>query len=143
MPKTRTGTTPAVAAVIRAIADDKSLALFRIIARSNGIDSGSLKGEARLTRKQYYSKLSRMTRSGLVRRRRGKYILTTFGKVVYLAQTTVETGLENSSNLKAIDSIELSNELPKEEHQKVTDTLLDNEKLRDILDKNHVDSEAE
>jgi hypothetical protein len=121
-----------VATILRSIADDKSLELFRTVALEI-IDSKNLKSRTKLTRKQYYSRLSRMTRVGLVKRKEGKYILTTFGKIVYDSQTTIENSLRNYWKLKAIDSLEMSNELPKEEQQKLIETLLDNEQLKGIL----------
>lgn len=127
MPRTQTG-----AAVLRNIADEKSWELFRTIAQGT-FDSKNLKSSAKLTRKQYYSRLSRMTRSGLVRKKSGKYILTAFGKIVHESQLTLENALENYWKLKAIDSLELSNELPKEERQKLIDTLLGNQELKEIL----------
>lgn len=120
------------ASVLRSIADDKSLELFRTVA-SETIDSKNLKSRTRLTRKQYYSRLSRMTRTGLVRKKNGKYILTTFGKIVYESQLTIENALNNYWKLKAIDSLETSNELPKEEQQKLIETLLDNQEIKEIL----------
>src|SRR5919197_1488522 len=121
-----------VASVLRSIADEKSLELFRTVALET-IDSKNLKSRTRLTRKQYYSRLSRMTRTGLVRKKNGKYILTTFGKIVYESQTTVENALNNYWKLKAIDSLETSNELPQEEQQKLIETLLDNQEIKEIL----------
>lgn len=120
------------ATVLRTISDDKSMDLFKTIAFGN-IDSENLKGKTKLTRKQYYSRLSRMTKAGLVRKRSGKYTLTAFGKVVYDSQNTVDSALINFWKLKAIDSLEMSNELPKEEQQKLIDTLLDNQELKGIL----------
>jgi predicted transcriptional regulator len=120
------------ATVLRTIADDKSLELFRTIAQGT-IDSENLKGKTKLTRKQYYSRLSRMTKAGLVRKKSGKYLLTAFGKIVYDAQTTVESALTSYWKLRAIDSLEMSNELPKEEQQKLIDALLDNQELKGIL----------
>jgi Mn-dependent DtxR family transcriptional regulator len=120
------------AAVLKTIADDKSLELFSIVALEK-IDSRNLKSKMRVTRTQYYSRLSRMTKAGLVRRKNGKYILTTFGKIVYESKVTVENALNNYWKLKAIDSLETSNEVPKEEQQKLIETLLDNEEIRGIL----------
>ena len=120
------------AAVLKTIADDKSLELFSIVALEK-IDSRNLKSKMRVTRKQYYSRLSKMTKAGLVRRKNGKYILTTFGKVVYESKVTIENALNNYWKLKAIDSLETSNEVPKEEQQKLIETLLDNEEIRGIL----------
>lgn len=120
------------AAVLRTIADDKSLELFKTIAQGT-IDSESLKSKTKLTRKQYYSRLSRITKAGLGRKKSGKYLLTAFGKIVIDAQTTVENALTSYWKLRAIDSLEMSNELPKEEQQKLIDTLLDNQELKGIL----------
>ncbi len=121
-----------VSSVLRTIADDKSLDLFATVALEK-IDSKNLKNKTKLTRKQYYSRLARMTRAGLVRRKNGKYILTTFGKIVYECQLTIANALNNYWKLKAIDSLETSNELPKEEQQKLIETLLDNQELKEIL----------
>jgi predicted transcriptional regulator len=120
------------ASVLRTIADDKSLVLFTTVALET-IDSKNLKSKTKLTRKQYYSRLSRMTRAGLIRRKNGNYILTTFGRVVYESKVTLDIALNNYWKLKAIDSVEISNELPKEEQHKLIETLLDNEDLRAII----------
>jgi predicted transcriptional regulator len=74
-----------------------------------------------------------MTRVGLVRRKNGKYVLTSFGKIVYESKLTVENALNNYWKLKAIDSIETSNELPLEERQKLIETLLDNKGLKAVI----------
>jgi hypothetical protein len=120
------------ASVLRAIADDKSLELFGTVAQEIS-DSRNLKSKIKLTRKQYYSRLSRMTREGLVRRKNGKYVLTSFGKIVYESKVTVENALNNYWKLKAIDSLETSNELPKEERYKLIETLLDNQGLKSVI----------
>jgi len=120
------------AAVFRTIADDKSLDLFKTIAQGV-IDSETLKNKTKLTRKQYYSRLARMTKAGLVRKKSGKYLLTAFGKVVHDSQLTVENALTSYWKLRAIDSLETSNELPKEEQRKLIDALLDDQEIKGIL----------
>jgi predicted transcriptional regulator len=130
------------ASILRTIADDKSLQLFTTVALET-IDSKNLKSKTKLTRKQYYSRLSRMTRACLVRRKNGNYILTTFGRIVYESKVTLEIALNNYWKLKAIDSIEISNELPKEEQQKLIETLLDNEELKEIIMKDFSPHEQE
>ncbi|OLC26564.1 MAG: hypothetical protein AUH37_00480 [Candidatus Nitrososphaera sp. 13_1_40CM_48_12] len=120
------------AAVFRTIADDKSLDLFKTIAQGV-IDSETLKNKTKLTRKQYYSRLARMTKAGLVRKKSGKYLLTAFGKIVHDSQLTVENALTSYWKLRAIDSLETSNELPKEEQQKLIDALLDDQEIKGIL----------
>jgi predicted transcriptional regulator len=118
--------------VITAISDKESLELFRIIA-INSEDSDGLRTKTNLTRKQYYSRLSRMTKAGLVKRKKGKHSLTAFGKVIYDAQTIIEKAVNNYWRLKAIDSLEVSNDLPEEERIKLIDSLLDNNYMKEIL----------
>ncbi|HET6798956.1 MAG TPA: hypothetical protein VFH25_00210 [Nitrososphaeraceae archaeon] len=118
--------------VLTAISDKESLELFRFIA-SNSEDSDSLRTKTNLTRKQYYSRLSRMTKTGLVKRKKGKHSLTAFGKVIYDAQTIIEKAVNNYWRLKAIDSLEVSNDLPEEERIKLIDSLLDNNHMKEIL----------
>src|SRR5919108_882126 len=86
--------TQTVAGVLRSIADDRSLELFKTIALEM-IDSDSLKKKTKLSRKQYYSRLSRMTKAGLVKKKSGKYILTTFGKIVYTCEVITENALNS------------------------------------------------
>jgi predicted transcriptional regulator len=118
--------------VLTAISDKQSLELFRYIAATNG-DSDALRDKLNLTRKQYYSRLSRMTKAGLVKRKNGKHFLTAFGKVVYDAQTIIEKAVNNFWKLKAVDSLELSGDLPEEERLKLIDGLLDNKEIKEIL----------
>jgi predicted transcriptional regulator len=118
--------------VLSAIADKQSLELFRYIAVKNG-DSDSLKTATNLTRKQYYSRMSRMAKAGLIKRKNGKHYLTAFGKVIYDAQTTIEKAVDNYWKLKAIDSLEMSDELPREERLKLIDNLLNNNDIKGIL----------
>ena len=118
--------------VLAAISDKQSLDLFRYIADTNG-DSDALRAKINLTRKQYYSRLSRMTKVGLVKRKNGKHFLTAFGKVVYDAQKTIEKAVDIFWKLKAVDSLELSGELPEEERAKLIDNLLDNKEIKQIL----------
>jgi DNA-binding HxlR family transcriptional regulator len=118
--------------VLTAISDKESLELFKFIA-INDEDSDSLRTKTNLTRKQYYSRLSRMTKAGLVKRKKGKHSLTAFGKVVYDAQTIIEKAVNNFWRLKAIDSLEVSNDLPEDERIKLIDSLLDNKHIKEIL----------
>lgn len=112
------------AKVLRIIADEKSMGLFRTIFQSGGIDSENLQDKTSLTRKEYYTRLASMVKAGLVMKTDGRYTLTAFGNVVYNSQLMVENGITNFWRLKAIDSLSTSKELPKEEQQKVADKLL-------------------
>ena len=59
--------------------------------------------------------------------------MTAFGKVVYDAQTTIEKAVNSYWKLKAIDSLEMSEDLPNEERLKLIDNLLDSKDIKEIL----------
>lgn len=71
-----------VAGTLTAISDDESLVLFNTVALTP-VNTEILITKSRLTRKQYYSRMSSLTRAGLISKRNGKYHLTSLGKVVY------------------------------------------------------------
>jgi hypothetical protein len=74
-----------------------------------------------------------MTKAGIVKRKNGRHSLTAFGKVVYDAQTIIEKAVNSYWKLKAVDSLEMSDDLPKEERLKLIDNLLDNKDIKEIL----------
>jgi predicted transcriptional regulator len=121
--------------VLDAISDDRSLLLFNTIALSNSESSDILASKLNLTRKQYYSRMSELVKANLVNRRNGKYFLTSLGKIVYDAQTTIRKAIGNYWKLKAIDELELEGDggMPKEEYNKIVDSLIDNDKIKEGL----------
>ena len=121
-----------LAKVLKSVSDDESIELFRSIATMN-CDSISLRSKTKMTRKQYYSRMSRLMKAGLIKRKNGKHTLPTFGKVIYNTHITIENAINNYWKLKAIDSLEMSNDLPMEERKKLIDNLIENTSVREIL----------
>jgi predicted transcriptional regulator len=121
--------------VFNAISDEKSLDLFKIIVMTKAGDTDIFRKKSKLTRKQLYSRTSCMTKVGLIKRVKGKYFLTSLGKVVYEAESMIENALNDYWKLKAIDSLEdtPNMKLPTEEHSKILDTLIDNKKIKETL----------
>ena len=68
-----------VSDVLKAISDEISLDLFRIVILTKP-NTEILISKTKLTRKQYYSRMSTLMKVGLINRINGKYILTAFGK---------------------------------------------------------------
>ena len=122
-----------VADVLKTISDSGSLELFRIVALTKP-DTDMLISKTRLTRKQYYSKMSRLMKAGLIMRKKGKYILSAFGKIIYHTLVTMENAVSNYSKFKVIDSLEMSKDVPAEERKKLIDSLIDNQEIKAILD---------
>jgi hypothetical protein len=122
-----------VADVLKAISDNRSLELFRIVAQTKP-DTDILISKTKLTRKQYYSRMSILMNTGLIKRKNGKYTLTAFGKVIYkIILIPVENAINYYWKLKAIDSLELSNDLPAEELEKVIDNFIGSQGIKDVL----------
>ena len=124
---------------LKAIADEKTLTLFNAIATGGG-NTDTLRKKAAFSRKQYYMRISMLTKAGLIRRINGIYSLTSLGKIVYSAQKLIGEAVDNYWKLKAIDSIESSehkhnnNAFSSEERRKIMDSLIDKEsEIKDIL----------
>jgi hypothetical protein len=128
-----------LANILGAISNGNALAVFKTIADTKG-DTDILRTKLNITRKQYYSRISGLLKTGLVKRKNGRYSLTVFGELVYDAAMTLEKAFNNNNywKLKAIDSFEItpdqSHELSIVERNKIIETLLrDDEKIKDIL----------
>jgi DNA-binding HxlR family transcriptional regulator len=128
-----------LANILGAISNENALAVFKTIADTKG-DTDILRTKLNITRKQYYSRISGLLKTGLVKRKNGRYSLTVFGELVYDAVMTLEKAFNNNNywKLKAIDSFEIapdqSHELSIEERNKIIETLLrDDGKIKDIL----------
>ena len=80
-----------------------------------------------LTRKQFYTKLNELTTRGLVKREKGKYYLTTFGKIVYDLtseyKNKLDSVIEDCWKFKALDLLDISDELTNDEKQKIIEHL--------------------
>jgi hypothetical protein len=121
-----------IANILSAIADDKSLVLFNTIAIAGG-ESDILITRLGVTRKQYYSRISALMKTGLISRRDRQYLLTSLGLIVYHAQLMIGRATNTIWKLKAIDSIETEHKLPAEERNKIINTLIDNQDIIKIL----------
>jgi predicted transcriptional regulator len=124
-----------LAEVINLISDDKSLLIFKTIFLASGDSSEILIAQLKLTRKQYYSRISRLTKAGLVKRQKGRYFLTSFGTVIYDAQRLLGNAVKNYWKLKAIDSLggATDDSIPKEERNKIIDKMINNQQIKEIL----------
>ena len=79
---------PLISDLIKAISDDKALTIFNTVALNAG-KTDLLIHTLGLTRKQFYSKMERLMKQGLLVRRNGRYYLTSLGKILYELQSTL------------------------------------------------------
>ena len=129
--------------VLQATSDKRATNILKNIASSDS-NSDILITQLKLTRKQYYSRMSSLIKAGLVKRQKGRYLLTAFGKIIYSAQVDLETKIENALNnywkLKAVDSLEMPS---REERDKVISILIENDEIKGILTKDSLSKQAE
>jgi hypothetical protein len=88
-----------------------------------------------LTTKQYYGRIFGLTDAGLIKRYKGKYSLTSLGKVVYDSQMIISKALTYYWRLRTIDSIETSYGAAhsNEELEQLIDALIDNHQIKDMI----------
>ena len=120
--------------ILKALSNNHALSLFRAIAIEKR-EPDPLRTELKLTPKQYYSRMRALSKSNLVKKKEGILSLTSFGKLVYDAQLTIEKGLDNLVKLKVIDSLEASTALSKEECNNIVNSLIQNQEIKTILEK--------
>jgi hypothetical protein len=104
-----------VARIFESLSDEQSVILFTRIAAENA-NSVELRNKMTISRKQYYSRLARMIRVGLIKRRT-ENSSSQLLEGSYMNHRIMESANSSQLKLKVIDSIEGSEELPKEEEE--------------------------
>ncbi len=115
--------------VLGVLSDSKVLSLFNNIALAE-VGREFLIGHLKLSRKQYYYRISRLLRSSIITRRKGRYSVTAFGKIVYHAQNLIGIALSNYWKLNALDSLQM---LPRQEYNKVVNSLISDGRINKVL----------
>jgi hypothetical protein len=123
-----------LADVLKTIYDDKSLSIFELIGDVNPNGEIILMKLGLSSRQQYYRRISSMMAIDLIKRQRGRYYLTPFGKVIYCCIKISKNALNNYYNLKAIECTEGS-DFSNEEFSKLVNALIDNQHIKEFLTK--------
>jgi hypothetical protein len=87
-----------------------------------------------LSNKQYYSRISALMETRLIKRQSGRYYLTPFGKIIYCCTMIAKNALNNYLNLKAVESAEGS-DFSDEEITKLVDALIESREVKEFLRK--------
>lgn len=121
--------------IMSALSERKGLDIFKSIATATATaNTDVLITKLKLTRKQYYSRMSNLVKNGLVKRQKGRYLLTCFGKVIYSSYMSLEAKIDEASDsywkLKAMDSLEFHST---EERNKIMSILIDNPDIQNAL----------
>ena len=92
--------------VLNSISDEKTLDILNTIAVVKRKDDiYSMKEQIKLTKKQYYSRMHKLSVAGLIKRTNGKYFLTTFGKIIHEHYVGIQNAVNAYSKLRALDEI--------------------------------------
>lgn len=131
-----------VSSVLLALSDPKVLAIFDSIALSE-VDREFLVSHLNLSPKEYYSRVSRLLKAGVITRKNGKYSVTSFGKLISHAQNLIGVALTNYWKLSAIDSLQASCSLPLEEYRRIVNSLVNDNWIREVLTRESPNNIAE
>jgi hypothetical protein len=123
---------PSITDVFNALSDEKSLSLFKTIS-INDADSEELVTSLELSKRQYYDRINDLRTASLIRRQKGKYMLTSFGIVIYNIYKLTEKAIESQWKLQAIDVICAKDNLGGVDNMKIINILLDDIEIRKIL----------
>ena len=115
-----------------ALGDEKSLRLFKAIGTKPG-SSKEFTHRLRLSHKEYYTRMSRFIRIGIVKRKQTKYHLTALGPVVHDSEVMMKKAVDNLWKLKALDSIDLSDGITIEERKRLLDSLVGDTRINQLL----------
>lgn len=118
--------------VLRALSDPKVLAIFNTIALSD-VGREFLLTHLNLSAREYYYRVSRLLRTGVITRKNGKYSVTAFGLLVYHAQNLIGLALNSYWKLSAVDSLQSSHTIPRLEYNKIVSNLVSDDRIKEIL----------
>ena len=120
-----------VSYILRVLSDNITLDLFNKIAIESKINSKQLMNG--FTRKPFYSRIQRLIVIGLVKRSLGFLSLTSFGKVIYHCKLKIDAGLREFYNLKAVDTINSSDEMSEDVKQELIKSIVNDEHIKVVL----------
>jgi predicted transcriptional regulator len=121
--------------VFKVLSDQKTEKLFKAIIKFNDAESQVLIVELGLSKKQYYDRVKNLLRAGIIRRKKGGYELSSFGKVIYSLYKIAEKASRIYWKLDAIDNIKTSenSHLAELDYMKIIDILLRDVEIKEFF----------
>lgn len=129
---------PDVSEVLAVISSNYALQIIKTLeSEAYQHFSDNIMEELKLSKKQFYTTMAHLSNVGITKRNNRAYHLTTFGVLILNSTRLVEDSIRIYSKLKAIDAIGNAKEISNEEIMKLIYTLVDNERVRQILKLNY------
>jgi hypothetical protein len=124
--------------VLKVLSNPVGLNIFKLTGTATLTDSGQeitshfFLSQTGVTRKQFYSNMSKLVdKTGLISRKRGRYVLSNYGKVVFHSLDIINRGSKHFWALKALDKDEFSDgDIPAEQVSEIGSRLIED---KDIL----------
>jgi hypothetical protein len=122
---------PEIARVLDVISDEITLTMLHIIIDKEQTRD-SLRNTLGLSRKQFYDRILKLRRAGLVKRISSKYVITSFGRVAFEAQLRVDKAMGYITKLKLIDTL-TNTDIPGAEFAKLVDELIEDDQIKHLI----------
>jgi predicted transcriptional regulator len=121
--------------VFKVLSDQETERLFKIIIDFKDAESQILIVELGLSKRQYYDRINNLLKAGLIRRQKGRYELSSFGKVIFSLYKIAEKASGIYWKLEAIDNIKMSDKshLAEFDYMKIIDILLNDVEIKEIF----------
>jgi predicted transcriptional regulator len=119
--------------VFRVLSDQQTERLFKTIIDSKDAESQILILESGLSKRQYYDRIKNLLKAGLIWRQKGRYELSSFGKVIFSLYKIAEKATKIYWKLNVIDNIKMSEKsyLAEIDYMKIIDALLNEIETRE------------
>jgi predicted transcriptional regulator len=119
--------------VFRVLSDQQTERLFKTIIDSKDAESQILILESGLSKRQYYDRIANLLKAGLIWRQKGRYELSSFGKVIFSLYKIAEKATKIYWKLNVIDNIKMSEKsyLAEIDYMKIIDALLNEIETRE------------
>jgi hypothetical protein len=117
----------ALSCIFSVLSDKDSLKIIdTIVSRQQDLQMGDFD-----TPKRYYSRLSKLKKATIIRKKGKSYALTSFGSILYNTVQTVKQAQGLQWKLEVVDAIDEN--LPQTERTSIIESLIPNESMRNIL----------
>ena len=114
--------------------------MFKLIGTATLTDSSVqvtsdfLLSQTKVTRKQFYSNMSKLVnKTGLVSRKQGRYALSNYGKVVFYSLNIMNKGAKHFWALRALDNDEFSKDIPPDQILEISARLIEDKDILKIV----------
>jgi len=125
---------PTLMDTLEALSSEPAFKIVKTLSSSsNKSDSLALTEELKLSKKQFYITISRLSNQGIVKRINGEYRLTSFGKLILNSLNLVEDTIKIYYKTMAIDAIQASRKCTRDEILELVNILVKNDRVKEII----------